>query len=202
MTQVRIAGAAALMSSLNWNEVTQVPDVGWTVDIATRALRTMLRDARKWAPLETVGPLFMGKAGETLYRVELASPCGPNSEHSQTTSYPNLDYFNRCVRRVWDRHPELWFAGQWHTHPFEDVPQPSPWDIWGANLDRSCGWFSWNEADFNGKGHLEVIMATRMTRAWWITTNPDRIWLVYEVPIGIEAGLPKGESQSRSPLSN
>lgn len=181
-----------LVATLNMDQLRTVQDLGWKLDISDRAIRAMLRDARRWAPQETIGPIWMAGTVEQGFRVELAAPSGPRSEHESLTAYPDLDYYNRQVSRFW-RHPRLWFAGQWHTHPFQDEPMPSPWDIWGTHLDRSCGWFQWNEDHFNGRGHLEVIMAGQMTRAWWVTTKPDRIHLVYEAPIGI--ATPKGGSR-------
>lgn len=184
-----------LGATLNEEELTQVQNVGWTVPISNRALRVMLRDAHKWAPLETIGPLWQDNRNDGTYPIVLAAPAGPGSEHQPLTCYPNVDYYNRQVLRFW-HHPKLWFAGQWHTHPFQDDPMPSPWDIWGTNLDRQEGFFQWDEEQFHGKGHMEVIIGARMTRAWWITTNPDRIRLVLELPAGIAGGA-QGEEKDR-----
>lgn len=180
-----VAPKAELLRTINKGEITQVQSPGWSLAVADRAIRSMLTEARKHAPLETVGPLFMGRAVEQGFMVELAGPAGPNAEHELTTSYPNVDFYNHCVRRVWRRYPQLWLAGQWHTHPFEDAPHPSPWDLWGAKQDREAGWFAWNEEYFNGRGHLEIIVAKRKARGWWITTNPDRVLLVWESDVGI-----------------
>lgn len=157
-------------------------DLKWKFDVSPRAIRAMLRDYRKYAPMECQGSLFAVADGDNR-RIEVAVGPGPHPETpSPISAYPDLKFFHRWRKRL--KGGGFHLCGFWHSHPFQDVPCPSHGDVFGCDWDKDdTGWFRWDKEYMRGEGHFEAIVARKRIRTWYVHANKDTAYLVADIEI-------------------
>jgi integrative and conjugative element protein (TIGR02256 family) len=86
--------------------------------ISAVRLASMVEEARHCLPNET-GGAFMGYWADrsTVVITDVIGP-GPNAEHSRHSFYPDAEYHDREIERIYSASDRLHtYLGDWHTHP-------------------------------------------------------------------------------------
>jgi len=124
------------------------------LDPAARSL--IERDALKWGPRETGGPLFgYESCGEIV--ITRAFPPGPRARHLPMLYRPDREAVDRTIAQVYEESSgqELWI-GSWHTHPL-GRPRPSL-------LDRATARRIGSEKKVRCPEPVMLIQTTRLSR--------------------------------------
>jgi integrative and conjugative element protein (TIGR02256 family) len=107
MARLQISGTSRMPKSF--------PIKAW---ISTSCLASMVKEARRCLPNET-GGAFMGYWSDpsTVVITDVIGP-GPSAKHSQHSFYPDVQYHDSEIERVYTASDRLHtYLGDWHTHP-------------------------------------------------------------------------------------
>ncbi len=153
----------------------------WNLVVSDRVVRTIQRCSNKVYPLETMGALYRSEYVDEV-SVCLCVPPGKNSTHELNTTYVDEDFWDRWTKRLCDK--GFVYVGPWHTHPGQKKPLPSDWDLNGHLEYGGYGWCRWDQKEFGGNGHFQLIAGDLCMRMWYV--RPDSIELIWENDIGIK----------------
>lgn len=95
--------------------------------LSREALGGMVEEGSTRFPLETGGLLMGYWAGGEPVVTHAIGP-GPAASHSRFNFEPDYAYHRQEVDRVYAEREDLWYLGDWHTHPC-GVAEPSPLDL-------------------------------------------------------------------------